>query len=413
MPVKKFTRYTKGLNAQVIVPKAAAVSTQATYALFVANAAIGELGIYDASLNRHTDAIVAGEEFFFCQKRTGGTWRTPLYKFAGTTKRKLTYVAPVKATGSLGWSGTGGAINAPVAIAAGRQYEFGIIETTEGNDPFPSWNFNHTVRPGQTEADVMQALAKLVNDTANVIYKANTPLVTAKVKADATYGNYAIGAGGTLTVTNKSDVITTAVGTIDIALNDFISFDAAATPTDAVGDIYKIIEVIDANNFRLSRPYTGATQTFVEAEAEGTRVKKVTAIVANGLAFTAINNGEHFRIVVREDLLYATVNNLTTFTRGNGTPDQVEELELEGWLMQGSTARNTQFGDAAYGNPDKFMISQAETYDIYTIAATFPAGLSDSMQSGTINPNVVIAAPKSAGGISAFLDTFFTNVPNP
>ena len=47
MPVKKFTRYTKGRNQQVIVPKALAISTDATLNAFItnANASLGNLRV--------------------------------------------------------------------------------------------------------------------------------------------------------------------------------------------------------------------------------------------------------------------------------------------------------------------------------------------------------------------------------
>lgn len=416
MPAKKFTRYTKGLNAQVLVPKAIAITTDASLALFIANAPLGEIGVYDGSNALHTDAIVAGEQFYFVQKRTNGLWKSPLYKFGSVTKLKTAYVAPVKCTGSIGWSGSAGAINPPVAIAAGRQYEFGILETTEGNDPFPAWNFNYTVKAGDTEPIVMQELAKLVNNfLTNPIYKSNAPLVLATVKADATYSNFAMtGTTPTITATNGSTVLTLGGTTPahDAVVGDYISISNTGTPDDSIGDIYRVTAVAAGVSVTLNRPFTGTTQTFTEAEAEGTRMKKVATFVANGLVFTAINNGDHFRITAREDMVNATIVNLATYTRGNGTSDQVKELEAEGLLMQGNTARNTEFGDAAYGDPDKFTVD-GETYNIYTLAATFPAGLNDSMQSGTIQQNVVLAVPISAGGLSASLDTLFTNIVNP
>ncbi len=408
MAVKKFTRYTKGKNQQVIVPKAAAVSTDATLALFIANAASGVIGVYDGNDALHTNAITAAETFYIVQKRSDGSIRktTPMLWSEATVTRKA-YVAPVKCIGSLGWSGTAGALNLPASVATGRIYEFAIMEMTEGNMPYPTWNYEYQAIPGDTEFLVLAALAKKVNDSNNLIYKSNKPLVTAKVKVDGTYGNLALGAGGTLTVTNKSTTITFAVGTNDVAVGDFLSFDAAAAPTDNVGDVYKVLAAIDANNYTLDRPFAGATQTFTEAEAEGTRVKRVTVFVATGLQFTAINDDETFRIVARQDLAYASLVQMSSYTRGNGTADRIAELELEGNTFAGNTAGNTVFGNEAYGNPDKFVISSTETYDSFNIVANKKMVLVGDTTSGTYKTEVVIAAPKSAGGISASLNTLF------
>lgn len=410
MPVKKFTRYTKGRNQQVIVPKAIAITTDATLPLFLALSPAGEIGVYDAANALHTNAIVAGESFYIVQKNSDGSVKTTtLVAWNDVTVRRKAYVAPVKAVGSIGWTGTVGNLYLAAAVATTKMYELAVLETTEGNQPFPTWNYEYRAIPGDTEYSVMSALAKQINDTANLIYKTNSPLVTAKVKADATYGNYALGAGGTLTVTNGSTLITTAVGTADFTVGDNISFDAAAAPTDAIGDVYKIVANVDANNWTLDRPYQGATQTFTEAEAEGTRVKKVTVLVSGaiGLQLTAINDEESFRIVARQELQYSTITNLSSYSKGNGSSDRIAELEAEGNAFAGNMAGNTVYGNEAYGNPDKWVTS-GETYDTFNIEALQTLRTAGAPNGYGKQPlSIVIAAPKSAGGLSAALNTLF------
>lgn len=407
----KFTRYTKGANEQIIVAKALAITVQASYAAFVAGAALGEIGVFYGDTNLLVNiALVAGKTYFIAQKRTNGTYRSPIYTFTGSTFLRTAYVAPVRCTGSLGWNGVSGAMNLIAAPAVTKQYEFGLIETTEGNDPFPSWNYNYTAKPGDVEMDVVQGLVTLVNNLTNPIYKTNTPLVSAKAKAVATLGNYTMtGTTPTITFTNGNDtaILGGTTPTIDMAVGDFFSIDAAATPTNAIGDVYKVKGVVAGVSVQLTRPYQGATQTFVQAEAQGTRIKKATAITATGIVFTDLNDNEHFRITARSEFLYADINNLLTFTRGNGTYLQIQELEAEGLLMQGNTARNTQFGDAAFGAPDTFVVSPAETYDLFNFNCTMAANLSNSFESGTHKATVMLAAPKSAGGLSASLNTIF------
>lgn len=406
MAVKRFTRYTKGRNQQVVVSKATAVSTETTLALFIANSTAGQIGVYDGDGALHTNAITSAEYFTIVQKRSDGSIRktTPqLWSNVAVTRKA--YVAPVKAVGSIGWSATQltGALNLPT-IAAKQFFELAIIETTEGNQPFPTWNFEYMSITGDVELDILENLAKLINDPTSIQYRNNKRLVSVKVKAVATYGNYTT--TGTYTVTNGSTVVATTVSATDPAVGDFISFDAAAAPTSAVGDIYKVVAISAGVSFTLNRPYQGATQTFVAAEASGTRVKKVTVVTASGLEFTSLENIAHFRLVARQNLNQATIENLTSFARGNGDSDMIGELEKEGNTFAGLTAGNTVFGNQAFGVED-LWVTDGETYDTFNVnvnqfVAKVPGGDSDRA-----NEAITIAAPKSSGGISASLNALF------
>lgn len=404
----RFVKTTKGRNQQVIVGTPIALSTDATIALFLANAPTGEIGVYDGNGARHTDAITANEIVTFLQKKSDGSVKktTPV-KFSDLTPTRKTYVAPVKAVGSLGWSGTAGALSLPSAVAAGKLYEMAIIELTDGFDPFPTWNFEYQANGTDAEIDIMQNLAKKINDFTALHYKSNQPLVYAQVKANATYSAYAIGAGGTLTVTNGSTTVTTAVGTINFVIGDYVSFNASAAPTDAVGDIYKIVGNPDANTWTLNRAYQGATQTFIEAEAEGTRVNKAATFVATGLLLTSLYDNTTFNIIARQELKYATIVNLSAYTRGVGTAQQVLDLELEGNAMDGNTAGNTQFGNEAYGDPDRFAKDNGttETYDYFNLNANPQATLVSAPTQGKWFQQITLAVPKSAGGMTAALNT--------
>lgn len=401
----RFVKTTKGRNQQVIVGTPIALSTDATIALFLANAPTGEIGVYDGNGARHTDLITANEIVTFLQKKSDGSVKktTPV-KFSALTPTRKSYVAPVKAVGSLGWSGSTGAANLASAVAAGKLYEIAIIELTDGFDPFPTWNFEYQAVGTDTELDVMQGLAKKINDFNALSYKSNQPLVYAQVKADATYGNYTT--AGTATATNGSTTVALTAA-MDVAVGDSISFNASAAPTDAIGDIYKITAVSAGVSFTLNRAYQGATQTFIAAEASGTRVKKVTVPVATGLLFTSLYDNTTFNIIARQELKYATIVNLSAYTRGVGTSEQVMDLELEGNAYDGNTAGNSVYGNEAYGNPDKFANTNgvAETYDYFNLNANPIATLVSPPTQGNWFQQITIAAPKSAGGITAALNT--------
>lgn len=408
-PRKKFTRYTKGRNQQVIIPKPLALDTSdATLKAFIANAAAGTIGIYDDSNNVISGAITSGQTFSVVLKMSDGSIRktTPL-KWSNVTASKKLYTAPVKAQSYLGWNKTTGAMNLLAVPAAGKFYEIAVIETTEGNQPFPTWNYEYVALPGDAEIDVIEGLVALINNTSNLIYKQNAPIVTAKVKAVATYSNYTT--TGTYTVTNGSTLVAlTATGT-DPAVGDYISFEPAATPSNTVGDVYKVTAVVAGTSFTLNRPYSGATQTFIAAEASGTRVKKVATITATGIEFNGINNQENFKIVARQELKYALITNLAAYTYGVGLSEQIYELELEGNTFAGNTAGNTVYGNEGFGNPDRFgyLNGDAETYDTFMLIGNQTVTLTAMPGNPSLPIHIIIAVPKSAGGLTASLQTSF------
>ena len=100
---------------------------------------------------------------------------------------------------------------------------------------------------------------------------------------------------------------------------------------------------------------------------------------------------------------------MSAYTYGNGTPEQIQELELEGNTFDGNTAGNTQYGNEKYGNPDTFARSNGdtETYDSFNIFASQLATLVSPPAQGRIPMELVLAVPKSAGGLSAALNTLF------
>jgi hypothetical protein len=401
---KKFSRTLKGRNLQIFVGTPINITDDATYAAFVANAPLGEIGVFDANEAAHTNAIVAGESFFVAQKVTGGIKRTPLYRFSDFTARKKTYLAPVKCKYFLGWNGTGGGLNLEAAPAQGKVYEFAVLETTEANEPLPTFNYNYMAKPGDVELDILGALAAQVNDYTSQRYKSEQELVSAKVKASATYGNYTT--TGTYTVTNGSTLVALTLAATDPAVGDFISFDAAAAPSATIGDIYKVVAVVAGVSFTLNRPYTGATQTFVAAEASGTRVKKVTAVLKTGLEITALNNDEHFKLAVREELEWADIT-FSAFTIGNGTVDQIKEFEKEGQTFQGDTAKAYPFA-SDYGQQDYFATvnSASETYDQVTVDLDMNSNLVGPTQ-GRTQTGIYFGLPKSAGTLAATIATIF------
>lgn len=407
---KRFTSKTQGLNAQVFVAKAINITTDATLALFLANAPLGEIGVYDGSGALHTDAITSTEEFFFIIRTTQGIKRSNTYKFSQIlSKSKKAYVAPVKQISGLGFDGTSGSLHAE-PIEKDQTYALKIIETTEGFEPYPTWSYEYTTVPDDEQIDVMQALAKVMNDDNALENKLNSRILTVKVKANATYGNYAATTGSTFTLVATNGSVELTYGgttpTYDVTAGDYISFDAAATPTDSVGDVYRI-DAVSATGFTLNRPYQGATQTFTEAEAEGTRVKKVTVIEDNavGLYMTTLEDHITFRIAKQEYLVDADVNYRTAMTLGSGLWWQVQDLEREGRTFAGETTQNAE-RSYKYGEQDSFVVAD-ETYQYYLIEVLkYANGIAPEAQHGE-KSTIIVAVAQSAGNVDSTLDTLF------
>ena len=401
---KRLSKKTQGVNQQVFVTTNIDETNDTTYPAFLANAPLAEIGVYDSANAKHTDAITASESFFICQKVTGGTKRSQLLKFSDVTVRKQSDVAAVKCKYFLGWNGASGSLNNPT-LATGQEFEFVVIETTEGNQPFPKWNYNYVTKVNDVAMDIVQNLAKQVNDVDSLLYRNVDPLVVAKVKADATYSDYAIGAGGTLTATNGSDTLVTAVGTINFVVGDYVSLSPGAAATDSVGDIYKIIANPDANTWQLNRIYTGATTVFTETNIEtNDYVQKAATFVQVGLELTAVNTDEHFKLAVRGNLVDATVT-FSAYTPGNGTFDQVVALESEGTTFDGETTKNTEFA-SKYGTADKFAVSGA-TYNYYMIEYSQTSDEIAGFGKGKVKGFIIIACNAANAAQETYFDALF------
>lgn len=416
---KKWSRTTKGLNAQIFVSKPINYSTQATYAAFQANAAVGEIGLFDNTSPNPVlipvSLLAAGSSFFIAQKQTVGIKKTPVYIMTTeVTPRKILYTAPINQVSAIGWNGAGGALNNPTIVPGygGSNYEFAILEMTEGNDPYPNWNYNYTPKSGDTATDALQQLAEFVNDTTNPVYKNNLPLVTAGVRTNGSVTSFTLTAANTLNFTLGSPIATiSAAGTFSGAVGDFIITPlggAAVVPGNTNNNTYKIIATVATVSITLDRPWSEPTIAMTQAQVQGAAsgLNKTATITANGLILTAINANETFRMAVRGDLVNADRFDLLSYTRGSGTYDEIVQLEQEATTFAGNTAKNTVFGDAAFGNPDQFALS-TDTYDYFYFDVRRLVTLTNVISEGTNRSQLLIAAARSAGNLKAQLQTIF------
>lgn len=161
----RFHKTTLGVDAQVLVAKAVEYTDDATYADFVANAVEGEIAVINAATNAVLPgpgvaavAAAVGTEVFIALKRDGNVEKTLPFKLGTALIKKLAYVAPVKHVVTVT------SVAAPAAPVKGDQYEIGIIETTPGLLPLPTYNYTVEAKAGETYVDVLTRLVALVNN---------------------------------------------------------------------------------------------------------------------------------------------------------------------------------------------------------------------------------------------------------
>jgi hypothetical protein len=159
-------------------------SAQATFAAFVASSVAGELGVY----NKATGALISGAgavsttlPIFIAinaglDKEGKSIIRTTEeFTVANSKFTKTSYLAPVKGTTSL--------VCTAGVVAAGDVLGLKILDLTIGGNPVNSFNFEITVKAGESLDTAMARLAAVVNDTAGVALKSRDQLVSATYTA--------------------------------------------------------------------------------------------------------------------------------------------------------------------------------------------------------------------------------------
>lgn len=197
---KRYLSVTKGENAEVLVAAAIAYTAQASFKLFEANAADGEVGIFDATtMVLQTTALAAGQKFFVSQKRDNASTILGLKGMKNTTvviydvnrTRRVPYIAPGKqvTTITVDLTSYTPVIAKPYASppTEGDDFEIAIIETTPGNDPYPTFAYDSVLgdvtagTPIITGALALQAIVNRINNTADLVHKDDGQVVTASI----------------------------------------------------------------------------------------------------------------------------------------------------------------------------------------------------------------------------------------
>jgi hypothetical protein len=170
----RFYKSTLGENAEVLVAKNVAYTTDATVELFVANAVEGEVGIYNVTTGALLDglaAATAGDKLIIIQKKDGVLFQSSPFVFGTDAIEQQVYVAPVKQTTVIAIAGT---------IAVGDELQVTVIELTPGKEPFPRFVYNR-VCATTTLATEVTALVALINNADDPTNKDQDPVVDATV----------------------------------------------------------------------------------------------------------------------------------------------------------------------------------------------------------------------------------------
>lgn len=159
----RWQRNTKGQNAEVLIAGAQAYTTQATPLLFNANAADGEVGMYDATtLALLTTALAANQKYYFMQKRDGYSRTTTTIQFDATKTRRVPYLAPVKQVATITF------VDAGYTPVIGDDLEIALIETSPGNEPYPTWAFDSVIGDSYKGTSTPTMAQALINITARI-----------------------------------------------------------------------------------------------------------------------------------------------------------------------------------------------------------------------------------------------------
>lgn len=242
MYFNRFWKTTLGQRAQVFIPTQLEYTVHADYKTFVASAVNGEFGIYNAD----TFALIPGSvtpsvdttRFILALKRGGRIFISSPF-LRGVKKTRTAYAAPVQEVHTFTGNGT-----APVV---GDYYEVKIIDQTPGQQPYPSYTYNHTVKTGDTLTldAICVILRAKINDAASFQNKDRDLIVTAAGAADdITFTAKNVGDTFKVILRNKLATSGTVARTTPCGIG--VGYYEHVKLLEALGDIYWGLTTTDA-----------------------------------------------------------------------------------------------------------------------------------------------------------------------
>ena len=387
------SRTTEGLNADIFITKGLAYSVLADYKTFGDSAADGEFGVFllvdgdDQNAAIKSTALASGDEFFIAQSqlspRDGSkvikkTRRMLFDDILASRKKKSGFVLPTKQVSHVGYNGSGGDFET-AAIAKDDEFGFSVLLTTEGYQPFPTWNFTYSAKTNDTNVEVADGIIRQVNDPQSLQNKENSTVVKAETLLEGT--DTAISGGETLTAVYGEPLVVSSGATHGVVAGDYLRIGGAGEGS------YLVKEVAGANITLFSN--------FVGTAGAGLAGDIMTAITATGIQVTTLEEQDHFRLAVKSELSDTSISYTTPFKQGSGYRDHITNLEYEGQIFDGTKTVNAAFNEK-YGEQTNYRNS-TYAYDLYILPSRGTESSKAIPNTETTHfANLIIAAPLDA-----------------
>lgn len=418
MPISNaFFKTLLGLNAQVLIGKQVQYCDDATYALFVANAVEGEIGVFktaDLTAFNGAGAAAATDEVFIAVKRDGLIEKSVPFTVGQIKASRTAYEAPVKQVTTV-YSGS-----VRASLVRGDLTFYAKAIGVDGNDVSVVF-----VDPaGNNAALSIGVVGKAI--TVNLATDgASAPTSTAQQVKDAIDASPAALALVSVVITGAAATVQAAIANANLASG---AAPAALAAKDVIG-----IKVLDMTPGAQPFPTynwevvakSGETwdQAFVrlagvinsttdKANRDRDLIVSAAYVAADdALTLTAVDFGTTFRVQLTGKLYDGAgeVVYTTPAKIGSGFPAQVKLLQDQGDLYKGVTTQYPLQGanPEDFGKPTDF-VSSALTYNIYVISGYKNEASRTPHHLHAFGRNIIVAVPASGASAEEEIKTIFS-----
>jgi hypothetical protein len=276
----KYWKSLLGTSADILIAKqvdyagtgAAATTAGGSIEDFRTNAVEGEIGIFDADLNTGITGVTSGSPaavqpvstskwLYAVVKRDGNLEFTNRFRLSDYKASRAAYAVGVAQISTAAFSGS---------LVAGSDYGVRVIETTPGNQPFPTWYYNVTPKSGETLAQLLQRIVDRINDASDIVNKNTDPIVT------ATLGST------TITLTAKDKGVTFRLAFSPAAISDLAAVAAYGTAAFWGNGTYEQVAELE----KYADVLKGVTTNYPGAGTNPEDFGKPTVFAASGVQYS-------------------------------------------------------------------------------------------------------------------------------
>jgi hypothetical protein len=423
-------------SKQILVggtPSSAITTTTIKNATFLANA--GEVGIFTPQGLRILEtaspsavlgvSLVATPGMDFVLAVSRGANEAPLVSdvIKGSTvtvAKKKAYAAATEQSTAIGYNGTSGLI-ADVATYAGGLYKVGVLvhQFLSGTDSEKIKAGYYQSQLTDSQADIALGLVKSLvqnfsrevsnaNGQKPVEFKAvvNTPLANDFVFDNSNFNMTVTKGAKQILAENTGPTYNT--GTL-LAVGDFLRIGTAAGAVGTVAllsDVYKVVSIV-GTVITLDREVWAASGTYVDNSGN---ITVIPASVGEAANWGIISSGTalpfdvkkkryakvRFDVTLNENFGSTAVTTITSASEGNGTYQQVAQLEK---FLNGFRAEQYEMGEPFLFNSDQDLLADpAVTGSGYNQISLIFSNTVFNFQ-GEVSPKeLIIAVPATTPG---------------